>query len=119
MSELNVISKVENPLLERVEVNAVVKVGASNLSRKLASQMLAKEFGVDEGLVIPISIKTFCGRRDAIVHAYVYKDLRNARTQLPKHYFTRLLSREEREKLKKESASKKAEKKQAAARGGK
>ncbi|MEM3403917.1 MAG: hypothetical protein QXJ17_05240 [Nitrososphaeria archaeon] len=119
MSELYVVSKVENPLLGRIEVDAVVKGGASNLSRKLASQILAKEFDVDESLVIPLNIKTCSGKRDAILHAYIYKDLGDAKVQLPKYRFLRLLNKEEREKLKKERASKKAERKQAAAKGGK
>jgi len=119
MSELNLISKVENPLLGRTEVSAIVKNAASTLSRKMASEMLAKEFGVEEKLVIPINIRTSSGNRDVVVNASIYKNLDDAKKQLPKHYFVRILSKEEREKINKERASKKAEKKQAAVKGGK
>ncbi|MGQ9780863.1 MAG: hypothetical protein ACUVQ8_01220 [Nitrososphaeria archaeon] len=119
MSELSLISKVENPLLGRVEVLAIARNAASTLSRKQACEMLAKELGVDEKLVIPIGIRGSAGKRDIVVDALIYKNVDDARRQLPKHYFVRLLSKEEREKVKKERASKKAEKKQTAAKGGK
>jgi len=119
MSELGLISKVENPLLGRTEVCAIMKDAASTLSRKQVSEMLAKQFGVEEKLVIPINIQLSSGKRDAIVNAFIYKNLDDAKRQLPKHYFVRLLSKEEREKIKKERAGRKAEKKQAAAKGGK
>jgi len=119
MSELGLISKVENPLLGRTEVSAIAKDSASTLSRKKVSEMLAKEFGVEEKFVIPINIKTSSGNRDAVVNAFIYKSLDDAKKQLPKHYFVRILNKEEREKINKERASKKAKKKQAAVKGGK
>jgi len=118
MSELSLVSKVENPLLGRLEVSAIVKDAASTLSRKQACEMLAKEFGVDEKLVIPIGIRVSAGRRDALVNAFIYKNVDDMKRQLPKHYFVRLLSKEERERVKKERAGKKAERKQVAAKGG-
>ena len=96
-----------------------MKNAASTLSRKQVSEMLAKQFGVEEKLVIPINIKLSSGKRDAIVNAFIYKNLDDAKRQLPKHYFVRLLSKEEREKIKKERAGRKAEKKQAVAKEGK
>jgi ribosomal protein S24E len=119
MSELGLISKVENHLLGRTEVSAVMKNAASTLSRKKVSEMFAKEFGVEEKYVIPINIKTSSGNRDVIVNAFIYKNLDDAKRHLPKHYFVRILSKEEREKIKKERASKKAKKKQAAVKEGK
>jgi ribosomal protein S24E len=119
MSELGLISKIEKPLLGRTEVSAVVKDAASTLSRKKASEMLAKEFGVEEKLVFPVNIHTASGNRDAVIHAFIYKNLDDAKKQLPKHFFVRMLSKEERDKINKGRASKKAEKKQAAAKGGK
>jgi ribosomal protein S24E len=119
MSELGSISKIENLLLGLIEVSAVVKDAASTLSRKRASEMLAKEFGVDEKLVFPINIQTSSGNRDAVVHALIYKNLDDAKRQIPKHFLVRMLNKEEREKINKERASKKAEKKQAAAKGDK
>jgi len=119
MSELGLISKIENPLLGLIEVSAVIKGAASTLSRKMASEMLAKEFGVDEKLVFPVNIQTSSGNRDAVVHAFIYKNLDDAKRQLPKHFFVRMLNKEERVKINKERSSKKAEKKQAAVKGSK
>jgi ribosomal protein S24E len=119
MSSVNVVDKVENTLLGRLEVTTRVSGIVGTLSRKSAVDILSKHFGVDEKLIIPIKIKTSSGKRDSVIKSYIYNNYDDAKRQLQKHLFVRLLGKEEREKIKKELASRKAGKKQAAAKGGK
>lgn len=118
MTEYTIINKFENQLLGRVEVEALFYGQAHLASRQKVREIIAKELNVDQNLVFPIKISTSSGVRDAKILAYVYKKVDDAKRQLPKHLFVRLLSKEEREKVKKELASKKAAQKQAAAKKG-
>ncbi len=118
MTEYTVLNKFENPLLGRVEVEALLHGQANLASRQKVREIIAKELNVDQSLVFPIKICTSSGVRDAKVLVYVYKKVEDAKRQIPNHLFVRLLSKEEREKVKKELASKKAAQKQAAAKKG-
>jgi ribosomal protein S24E len=118
MAECTIVNKIENPLLERIEVEALVEGQAHLISRQKAREIIAKEFNVSENLVFPIKIQTSSGKRDAKIVAYIYKRMEDAKRQLPKHIPVRLLPKEEREKVKKEMASKKAAEKQAAIKKG-
>lgn len=113
-----VVNKIENPLLERMEVEVLAEGQAHLMSRQKAREIIAKALNVSENLVFPIKVQTSSGKRDAKIVAYIYRRLEDAKRQLPKNIFIRLLPKEEREKVKKERAAKKAAQKQAAAKKG-
>lgn len=98
---LQIVKDSKNELLRRREINCIFNSMAGLIKRKDAVNMLAKSLNVDVEKVCLISLRTRTGTRDVSGIFYIYDNPEDAKKQLPKHIFLRLLSKEEREKLKK------------------
>ena len=88
----------ENRLLGRKELIYLFKDVAGSLTRGSAEEFVAGQFSVPVENVITVKLETSFGTRDVKGLFYIYRDLDEARRQLPEHVFLRGMSREERAK---------------------
>lgn len=95
---LEIVSNLENPLFHRREVQGVFGGVAGRLPRGEARRMVAEALGVPQETVYPIRLAGEAGRPDIKGTFYVYEKEADARRQLPRHLFLRLLPKEERKK---------------------
>jgi ribosomal protein S24E len=109
MPELQVLKKSESKLLDRTYVETLMEVKGGKLARKDAIEMVAKEMGVQSERVGLVRLKGQSGTTKVFGEFYVYGSQDSKKLTHPKHLEVRLLSKEEREKLKQ------AKKKQTAA----
>ena len=105
-----VIEDRENPLLNRRELICVFPSSAGKITRADVVNAVSQKLNVPSEQVIPISIKHSHGVRDVKVTVYIFKNLEDAKKQLPKHILLRLLPKEERKKLVEKRKPKKEEK---------
>ncbi len=111
MSEIVTLEDRTNALLKRREVRCLFKGHAGKLSRNDAVNLLSEQLKLDKKFVIPITLKCETGRTDVKGTFYVYDDEGLAKKHLPKYVFLRLLSKEERKKVREaEKAKAKAKK---------
>ncbi len=92
-----------NKLLQRREVFCTFKSSAGSMTRQEAIKAVAKKIRVDPENVYLIRMQGQSGTRDLSASFYIFKDETEAKKQLAKHLFLRLLSREERKKLAEEA----------------
>jgi ribosomal protein S24E len=88
----------ENTLLNRKEATYYFKDSAGALNRSQAVKMVASDLGVKEENVVLMAIRGKQGTRDVVGTFYVFEDVKAAKAQLPKYYFLRNMSKEERKK---------------------
>ncbi|GEM_PF-1133653 len=96
---LKIVTDESNPLLQRREVICTFKASAGLMTRQEAVKAVAKKLRIDAENVYLIALQGKSGTRDISGRFYVLKDEIEAKKQLPKHLFLRLLSREERKGL--------------------
>lgn len=96
---LKIVTDESNPLLQRREVICTFKVSAGLMTRQEAVKAVAKKLRIDAKNVYLIALQGKSGTRDISARFYVMKDEEEAKKQLPKYLFLRLLSREERKAL--------------------
>ncbi len=89
-----------NGLLKRREVKCSFKGSAGRLTRKEAVEILTKELKLDEKFVIPANLICKNGVNDIHGTFYIYDDENLAKKHLPKYIFMRMLTKEERKKVK-------------------
>ncbi|MEM3437881.1 MAG: hypothetical protein QXP55_05065 [Nitrososphaerales archaeon] len=107
---MQIVKDSRNDLLRRREINCIFNSMAGLIKRQDAINMVAKSLNVDAKNVYLISLRTKTGTRDVSGLFYIYDNPEDAKKQLPKYLFLRLLPKEEREKLLKESKKKAPEK---------
>jgi len=107
--QLQLLSDVNNPLLERREVKVLLKEASGRLSREEARRSIARALGLEEEKVALIAMKGLTGSRDLVAEAYVYEDAKRARLQLPRYIWLRNLPKDERRKALEEMRKRKAE----------
>lgn len=107
---LEIRSDFENKLLRRREVSAIVRGLSGKLTRQAAADTLATHLKADRNLVHVVTLQPRAGTPDLSGVFYVYKDEKDARRQLPKYLAARLLSKDERKKLREEAKKAKAPK---------
>jgi len=107
---LQLVEDNRNDLLRRREIKCIFSSMAGLIKRQDAINILAKSLNLDAKKVYLISLRTKTGTRDVSGLFYVYDKPEDAKKQLPKHLFLRLLSKEEREKLIKEGKERVSEK---------
>ncbi len=99
--EVEIKKKEESKILGRVYVEALIKEAAGKITRGRAVEMIASKLNVKKEDVLLISLEPETGRRDVVGKFYVY--LKEETKMLhPRHLRERLLTKEEREKLKQE-----------------
>jgi ribosomal protein S24E len=109
MPDLQVLKKSESKLLDRTYVETLIDVSKGKIARKDAIALLAKQMGVPEENVGLLRLEGQSGTTEVVGKFYVYGSKSSKSRTHPKYLEERLLSKEEREKLKQ------AKKKQAAA----
>lgn len=72
--EIEIVSKKENKLLERIEINGLIKYESNVPTRNDVRSHLAKLFECDEDLVIVKKIEPKYGLHEAKLEANIYKD---------------------------------------------
>jgi ribosomal protein S24E len=111
LSEIVTLEDRTNALLKRREVRCLFKGHAGKLSRNDAVSLLSQQLKLDKKFVIPVTLKCETGRTDVKGTFYVYDEEGLAKKHLPKYVFLRLLSKEERKKVREaEKAKAKAKK---------
>jgi len=103
---LQVLRKSESKLLDRTYVETLMEVKGGKLARKDAIEMVAKEMGVQAERIGLVKLKGQSGTTTVRGEFYVYGSPESKKHTHPKHLEARLLSKEERAKLK--EAKKKA-----------
>ena len=103
---MQVLKKSESKLLDRTYVETLIEVKAGKLARKDAIEMVAKEMGVQAERVGLVKLKGESGTTMVKGEFYVYGSADSKKHTHPKHLEERLLTKEERTKLK--EAKKKA-----------
>ncbi|MEM2909296.1 MAG: hypothetical protein QW590_02615 [Candidatus Bilamarchaeaceae archaeon] len=70
--EIEIISKIDNKLLERKEITAVVSFDAATPTRKEIRESVATKLGLDPGLTVLRSTKPQFGAKkiDVVLHSY-------------------------------------------------
>ena len=114
MSEIVTLEDRTNALLKRREVRCLFKGQAGKISRNDAVNLLSQQLKLDKKFVIPVTLKCETGKTDVKGMFYVYDDEGLAKKHLPKYVFLRLLSKEERKKVR-EAEKAKAKKPEGAA----
>jgi ribosomal protein S24E len=99
---LRVQVKSESKLLDKQYVELVVEDGAGKLTRKDAVAALSKELGVPEEKVGLVRLEEEAGTRTVVGRFYVYGTKESRARQHQRYLDERVLSKEEREKLKQE-----------------
>ena len=103
---MEIRKKTESKLLDRVEIEVLIPEKAGKLSRNEAVGMVAEEMKVGKERVGLIALKQQAGTRDVVGMFGVYGSEEAMRRTHPHHLSVRLMTKEEREKLK--QAKKKA-----------
>ncbi len=101
--------KSESKLLDRSYVEYPIEGVAGKLSRKDAVAMLAKEVGAPPENIGLIRLEEQSGTTTVLGKFYVYGSQDSKKRYHPKHLESRLLTKEEREKLKQAAKKKKQE----------
>ena len=99
---MQIQKKAESKLLGRTYVELVIDGKAGKITRKEAISMLAKELNVPEENVGLVRLEEQSGETTVVGKFYVYESAASKKAIHPKHLEVRLLSKEEREKLKQE-----------------
>jgi ribosomal protein S24E len=99
---LQIEKKSESKVLDRSYVEVSLEGKAGKISRKEAVAMVAKEMGVPEENVGLIGMDGESGTMQVLGRFYVYGSAASKKRVHPKYLDERMLSKEEREKLKQE-----------------
>ena len=97
---MEIRKKTESKLLDRVELEVFIPEKAGKLSRSEAVGMVADEMKVGRERVGLITLKQQAGTRDIVGSFGVYGSEEAMRRTHPHHLSVRLMTKEEREKLK-------------------
>ncbi len=92
----------ESKLLDMVELEVLIPANAGKLQRGQAVEMVAEELKVEKGRVGLISLRQQSGTRDVFGRFRVYGSEEALKKTHPRHLVVRLMTKEEREKLKEE-----------------
>ena len=103
---MEIRKKTESKLLDRVELEVLIPERAGKISRGEAVGMVAEEMKVGKERVGLITLKQQAGTRDVVGRFGVYGSEEAMKRTHPQHLTVRLMTKEEREKLK--QAKKKA-----------
>lgn len=104
-----------NVLLKRREIKSIIKNAVGSVKKDEAANLLASKLGISSKNLLPISLTSEYGNPDVFALMYYYNDLEDAKKQLPRYRFLRIMSKEDRKKIIDEEKAAKLKAKQAAA----
>lgn len=99
---MQVQKKAESKLLDRTYVEFSIEGRAGHVTRKEAIELLAKEMNVPAENVGLLRLEEQSGTTDVLGKFYVYGSAASKKRTHPKYLEVRMLSKEEKEKLKQE-----------------
>jgi ribosomal protein S24E len=99
---LEVVSKTESKLLNRLEVEVRIRGKAGKISRKEALTLVAEEMAVPLTKVGLVRMEQQSGSRDIVGTFFVYGSEKTMKEFHPDHLSVRMLNKDDREKLKQE-----------------
>ena len=99
---MEIISRADSKLLDRIEVQVRISGRAGKISRKEALTLVAEELKVTPAKVGLVKMKQQSGSTDIVGTFLVYGSEETMKRVHPEHLSVRTLGKEEREKLKQE-----------------
>ncbi len=96
------LSKAESKLLNRIVVEVRIRGKAGKLTRKEALTLVAEEMAVSAAKIGLVKMEQQSGSRDIVGKFFVYESEETMKKVHPEHLSVRILSKEDREKLKQE-----------------
>ncbi|HEU5120904.1 MAG TPA: hypothetical protein VFT71_07935 [Candidatus Nitrosocosmicus sp.] len=104
-----------NVLLKRREIKSIIKNAIGSIRKDEAANLIAEKLHITRKNLIPISLSSEYGNPDVLALMYYYDEIEDAKKQLPRYRFLRIMSKEERKKIIDEEKADKLKAKQAAA----
>lgn len=104
-----------NVLLKRREIKSIIKNAIGSIRKDEAANLISEKLHITRKNLIPISLSSEYGNPDVLALMYYYDDIEDAKKQLPRYRFLRIMSKEERKKIIDEEKADKLKAKQAAA----
>jgi ribosomal protein S24E len=98
-TDLLIVRDHNNSLLNRREIQVIMKYAAGKLKRIDAADLIAKRYNVDKNTVIPMSLLCQTGKQDFHGKFYIYDNEGQAKRDLPRYRFLRKMSKDDRKKL--------------------
>ncbi len=99
---MEILNRHDSKLLERVEVEILIKGRAGKISRKEALALVADEMKVSPAKIGLVKMKQQSGSRDVVGTFFIYDSEQVMKKVHAEHLTVRALGKEEREKLKQE-----------------
>ncbi len=113
--EVVLVEDNNNVLLKRREIKSMIKNAIGSIRKDEAANLIADKLNLTRKNLIPISLSSEYGNPDVLSLMYYYEDIEDAKKQLPRYRFLRIMSKDERKKIIDEEKSAKLKAKQAAA----
>jgi small subunit ribosomal protein S24e len=98
-TDLLIVKDHKNSLLNRREIQVVMKYVAGKMKRVDAADLIANRYNVDKNTVIPISLLCQTGKQDIHAKFYIYDNEGQAKRDLPRYRFLRKMTKDDRKKL--------------------
>lgn len=106
--KVELIERKESRLLGREYLKVLVRDAAGKLTRREAINLLASTLGLAQENIFLLNLDCQTGSRDVLAEFHVYKN-KEAKVLFPRYLLERMLSKEEREKLKQERKKQKTQ----------
>ena len=113
--EVELLEDKNNVLLKRREIKSIIKNAVGSIRKDEAANLLANKLSIARKNLIPISLTSEYGNPDVLTLMYYYNDIEDAKKQLPRFRFLRIMSKDERKKIIDDEKAVKLKAKQAAA----
>ncbi|WP_148686862.1 hypothetical protein [Candidatus Nitrosocosmicus hydrocola] len=104
-----------NILLKRREIKSMIKNAVGSIRKDEAANLIAEKLQISRKNLLPISLTSEYGNPDVLAMMYYYNDIEDAKKQLPRYRFLRIMGKDERKKIIDEEKAAKLKAKQAAA----
>lgn len=72
---MEIISRIEKPLLKRYEIDFLIKDIEKPLSRKEALELLSKNLGIDINKIVLVKLQNIFGKLEMKGHCHVYNTI--------------------------------------------
>ena len=101
--------------MKRREIKSIIKNAVGSIRKDEAANLLSNKLSIARKNLIPISLTSEYGNPDVLTLMYYYNDIEDAKKQLPRFRFLRIMSKDERKKIIDDEKAVKLKAKQAAA----
>ena len=77
----------------------MIKNAVGSIRKDEAANLIAEKLQINRKNLIPISLASEYGNPDVLAMMYYYNDIEDARKQLPRYRFLRIMGKDERKKI--------------------